>query len=255
MAQIGLFGSDKIGSISESGGTITLQPSILTIGGQQFNETVALNVSATLAAVNTRYQVYAVRSGGNTILAVSANENSIGPAGYTAWKLVGSYYTDGALGFDSFLNINLPYNPDIKFSGTTVSYNHTTSGAWQKIVGTWTEYEDSNNAFATDTFTVAKNGTYNIKACLNFAANATGVRAVAINAGGIRYIGDIVPAASGINIGVSIAINIPLSQGDTIYLEGYQTSGGALLTSSSNGETHLSISRAQDLTSSSIKDL
>lgn len=107
MAQIGLFGVDKIGTLSESSGTITMQASVLTIGGQQYNETSALTVAATLAAKNTRYQIYAVRSGGNTILVVSSNENSVGPAGYTAWKLVGSYYANGAStpAFGSFVNI------------------------------------------------------------------------------------------------------------------------------------------------------
>lgn len=98
---------DKIGQLSESGGTITLAPSLLTIGGQQYS-TESLDVTADVTDPNTRYQVYAVRNAGVIELVVSENENSVGPAGYSAWKLVGSYYTNGLslIGFGSFVNIS-----------------------------------------------------------------------------------------------------------------------------------------------------
>lgn len=97
---------DKIGQLSEAGGTITLAPSRLTIGGQQY-DTSALNVAADVGLANTRYQIFAVRNAGNTELVISQNENSVGPAGFNAWKLVGSYYTNGlsSVGFGAFLNI------------------------------------------------------------------------------------------------------------------------------------------------------
>ena len=104
MGQI-LF-KDKIGTLSESSGTITLAASKLTIGGQQY-QTSALNVAGDYSSLNTRYQIYAVVSGGSVSLVVSQNENSVGPAGHSAWKLVGSYYSNGvaSTGFGSFVSI------------------------------------------------------------------------------------------------------------------------------------------------------
>lgn len=46
-------------------------------------------VLSTLSS-NTRYQIYLVPGG---TLVSSTNENSVGPAGYTSWILVGSFYS------------------------------------------------------------------------------------------------------------------------------------------------------------------
>jgi len=102
------FLEDKITALSESSGTITLASGArLTIGGQQYVTAGALNVAADLSNANTRYQIYAVRNAGATELVVSSNENSVGPAGHNAWKLVGSYYSNGesTVAFGSFVNI------------------------------------------------------------------------------------------------------------------------------------------------------
>ena len=98
---------DKIGAISEAAGDITLQASIVTIGGQQYttgilSRTIATDV--TLVA-NTRYQIYAVISAGVVVLRVSINENSVGPAGFNGWGLVGSMYASGAATFGAFVTI------------------------------------------------------------------------------------------------------------------------------------------------------
>ncbi len=133
---------DKIGLLSESAGTITLEASRLTIGGQQY-ETPSLNVSANVSIVNTRYQVYAVRSAGNTILVVDANENSGGPVGFDAHKLVGSYYTNGlaSIGFGSFVNIQgVP---------TTNKIDYLPTGDWDTAVtytGFWSRTGDELEA-------------------------------------------------------------------------------------------------------------
>lgn len=100
---------DRITTLSESGGTISLAAGArLTIGGQQYVTSSVLDVAADLSTANTRYQIYAVLSGGVPTLVVSQNENSVGPAGENAWKLVGSYYTNGAstVAFGSFVNID-----------------------------------------------------------------------------------------------------------------------------------------------------
>lgn len=103
---------DKIGSLSYSAPDIVLQASTLTVGGQQYvtsslTRTIATDVSM---AANTRYQVYAAVSGGVVVLRISANENSVGPSGFTAWKLVGSFYSNGGSTFGAFVSINTTPN-------------------------------------------------------------------------------------------------------------------------------------------------
>jgi hypothetical protein len=126
-----VLAKDKIGALSQALGTITLAPSRLTIGGQQY-VTSALNVAANLSVRNTRYQIYAVISGGSPILVISTNENSVGPVGYNSWKLVGSYYTDGmgSIGFGSFVNIvGPPKTNNIIYSPNTFNLGATSSAA------------------------------------------------------------------------------------------------------------------------------
>jgi len=113
---------DKIGAISEAAGDITLQASIVTIGGQQYttgilSRTIATDV--TLVA-NTRYQIYAVISAGVVVLRVSINENSVGPVGFNGWGLVGSMYASGAATFGAFVTITGIPTSGIFNAGPTV---------------------------------------------------------------------------------------------------------------------------------------
>jgi hypothetical protein len=103
---------DKIGTLQHSAGNIQMiaslsNPAYLTIGGQQYKITSTLVVALPAMSANTRYQVYAVQSGGVVSLVISQNENSVGPAGYNRWKLVGSLYSNGMspVAFGSFVNI------------------------------------------------------------------------------------------------------------------------------------------------------
>lgn len=97
---------DKIGTLNESASNIVLGPSRLTIGGQQYITTSNIQIAANLSSANTRYQVFAVENSGAVQLIISQNENSVGPSGYSAWKLVGSYYTGTLSQFLQFNNIN-----------------------------------------------------------------------------------------------------------------------------------------------------
>ena len=100
--------ADSIGALSHSSGVITLQASRLTIGGQQYVTTSSINrtISTDLVmTLNNLHMVYAVISGGTVQLRISTNVNSIGPAGFTAWKLVGAFYSNGNSAFGSFVNI------------------------------------------------------------------------------------------------------------------------------------------------------
>jgi len=77
-----------------------------TLGGQQYYQGSDLSVGLSMSA-NTLYFVYLVRSGGVNSLVYSVNPNSIGPAGYSLWKLVGAFYSNGltSVVFGSFVNI------------------------------------------------------------------------------------------------------------------------------------------------------
>lgn len=140
---------DKIGALSEAGGTITLQPSRLTIGGQQYT-TSALNVAADVSSANTRYQIFATVTAGVVSLVVSQNENSVGPAGFNAWKLVGSYMTNGLspISFGSFINIT-----DTPSTVDAIRYEPITQ-AFGTISGDHFQYSLHGNKFKIEaTFT------------------------------------------------------------------------------------------------------
>ena len=97
---------DRIGTLSHSTGVVTLTTSRVTIGGQQYTSGSLQNTLGTLAA-NTLYMLYVVLSGGVLTLVKSTNVNSVGPVGFTSWKLVGALYAnaDATPIFGSFVNI------------------------------------------------------------------------------------------------------------------------------------------------------
>jgi hypothetical protein len=107
---------DKVGNLSHNAGVITLASGILTIGGQQY---VVSNISRTIAtdvtmAANTRYQVFAVVVSGSVQLRISANENSSGPAGFSSWKLVGSFFSGNNSLFRLFVSIEDRIMADVR---------------------------------------------------------------------------------------------------------------------------------------------
>lgn len=125
-----ILGTDKIGALTEAGGTISLGPSVLTIGGRQYR-TSTLNVAATSAGLNNLQFIYVVLNSGVPELAISTNVNSIGPVGFLVWKLVGAYYSDG-LGnsFGGFVNIEgSPKSEWIKFNMVPTSSTPPTKGS------------------------------------------------------------------------------------------------------------------------------
>ena len=78
--------NDYVGTLTYSGSGSTAivtmpasstVPAWLTIGGQQYKQTTPLTiVPGSGLTVNRIYYVYAVRSGGNTILTFSLNDNT-----------------------------------------------------------------------------------------------------------------------------------------------------------------------------------
>ena len=123
-----VLAADRIGVLSEAGGTITLQPSLITVGGLQLS-TGIITVPVTLGSANQRFQVFAVLNSGAVNLVVSTNENSVGPAGFNSWTLVGSYYTSGTnpVTFGNFVSINgkpvsgpIPFDMQLNSTGAAI---------------------------------------------------------------------------------------------------------------------------------------
>lgn len=143
------FRDDKIGTLSHSGGSIvmsasTSNPAYVTIGGQQWKVTSSLSrtiaTDVTMAA-NTLYMIYAVRNSGNTELRISTNVNSVGPAGFSSWKLVGAFQSNGMspIAFGSFVTIEgtptsgfIPFQPVWTATGSNpVIGNGTLAGSYR----------------------------------------------------------------------------------------------------------------------------
>ena len=113
--------TDRIGALSFSSPNVILQPSILTIGGQQYVTTSALNVSPTGLSAASLYMIYAVQTAGVVSLVLSTNVNSVGPSGYSSWKLVGAFYSNDTPAFGAFVNIEGP--PECGAVGFTPTFN------------------------------------------------------------------------------------------------------------------------------------
>lgn len=121
---------DKIGTLSRSTTTFTMGAALLTIGGQQYRTTTNTTYVASGLVANRLYKVYAVRSSGNTILTASLNDNSVGPAGFTSWKLVGAFFTNSAVQITSHIPpIDTPIDIDFSITaGNAVSLNSSVAG-------------------------------------------------------------------------------------------------------------------------------
>jgi hypothetical protein len=152
---------EKIGALSHSSGVITLAPSTVNIGGLQIdtdslNRTIATDVTMT---ANSLYMIYAVLSGGVPVLRISSNVNSIGPAGFTSWKLVGAFYANGetSVAFGSFVNLEgVP---------TTNWKNYVPTGAWTTFTtytGRWRRVADSVEIDVVLNFSGAPGGPANL---------------------------------------------------------------------------------------------
>lgn len=93
--------------LSQNGSFITITNLLAKIGGQVHYKS-SLQVAIPSLTANVLYLVYAVLTAPNTpALVISTNLNSVGPAGYTSWDLVGAFYANAATtaGFGSFVNI------------------------------------------------------------------------------------------------------------------------------------------------------
>lgn len=126
-------------TMSHSGGTITATFS----NGSSLSRLISADV--TLVA-NTLYMVYLVTSGGTAALRISTNVNSVGPAGFTTWTLVGAFYANGlsSVAFGAFVNIVgtpvsglIPYLPTFNGSPSvdSVDFKWMRDSLHSKITG------------------------------------------------------------------------------------------------------------------------
>lgn len=105
---------DRIGALTYAANMITLQPSLLTIGGQQYRVPV-LTANLTGLTPYALYMVYVVLTGPNSFsLNVTTDVNSVGPTGFNRWKLVSAFYADTASSVGSFIK-SLTGSPESDF--------------------------------------------------------------------------------------------------------------------------------------------
>jgi hypothetical protein len=135
--------SDVLGTLAHNAGTLTLTSARLTIGGQQYSVTSVSRLISTDVTVtaSTTYFVYAVISAGLVALRISTNVNSMGPSGFSAWKLIGAFLANDTPAFGSFMNIegtprtqtNLRWTPSGASGFGTIGspeMNYTRDGRW-----------------------------------------------------------------------------------------------------------------------------
>ena len=105
MAGHGIYGPDSIGRFVAGAGSVTLHPSRVTVGGLQY-DTGLLSLPVSGLASNSIYYVYLVDVASTPTLVAERRVNSLGPTGYSAWKLVGAFMSsnDGT-GVGSAVNI------------------------------------------------------------------------------------------------------------------------------------------------------
>lgn len=246
---------DKIGALSHNAGAIDLGASVLTIGGQQYSVSSlsrTITDDVTLAA-NERYQVFAVVFGGVAALRISTNENSVGPAGFDSWKLVGSFWTDTGSAVSLVTNFNKGM-PLVQVLAEKNSGAHTSTGNYQDV--SWTETKDNFNCFDGTTFTAPKPMTVELETSVSFLSNLTGTRVcrILVNGSPVIYSGAFQGADS--NLTGPATCKITLAKGDQVKVQAFQSSGGNLnYTTSSPAETRLSITEVPDFTISNLEDL
>lgn len=143
---------ESISTLTHSAGIISLAPSVVNIGGVQVDtDALSRTISSDVTLVaNTRYMIYVVLLTGAPVIRISTNVNSVGPVGFTSWKLVGAFYSNGITGsiaFGSFVNIegapettNIPYTPITTALGAVSAINMTwkREGSHSLIVGRFT---------------------------------------------------------------------------------------------------------------------
>ena len=185
--------ADSIGALSHSSGVITLASSRLTIGGQQYstsalNRTISTDVTLTS---NTLYMIYVAVSGGVPVLRISSNVNSTGPAGFTAWKLVGAFFASGG---NSFNGNTVEFGTFVTIEGVPKTYGRYNAGRLVFTAHTSDPVKGNGGVGNSDRLLLEIEGT-TVKGYAEYAHNVAG------SAGNGNYF-----------LGVPFAINTNINQ-------------------------------------------
>ena len=140
---------EKLVSISIAGSALSLPasnsaPIQVTVGGKGYYLTSGLSTTLSGLTAGTTYAVYLVPVSGSLSLVVSANMNSVGPTGYTSWKLVGGVIADSSSTGLAIANVNGVPSTDPKAFTSTLSLfgngvivaSQSRRGKFIKIIGT-----------------------------------------------------------------------------------------------------------------------
>jgi hypothetical protein len=153
-------------------------------------------------------------------------------------------------------DISAPYTGQIVFATTNLKLYRYTGAAWAVYVGgpTWsltdstpqtfsnatfqdmlwdTEINDSDNMHVSNSVSVITTvpGLYAVTTKMTYASNATGARGAQVLQNGVVVTGSlvVVGAVSGNVTSVVVpTLNIPCAAGDTLKVQGYQSSTGNL---------------------------
>jgi hypothetical protein len=130
---------EKLGKLTQVSTTISVGAGVFNIGGQQYRTTSAISMTIPTVAVNQLYMLYLVIVGTTLTLVQDTALNSVGPTGYTAWRLVGAYYSNATNGFGGFVSIRgTPTSDVISYSPTMRSVlSFPVASNWDTQVGDW----------------------------------------------------------------------------------------------------------------------
>jgi len=171
---------------------------------------------------------YAVGAGGAGGVGTQHNGGA-GAAGYI--EVTEYYAADVATNTDADTRV-------MAVIASKTSGNHSSSGSWQ-TVASWTTVKDTHTSFTASTGIVIapSTGFYEVSGAIAFAANATGKRSVrAVNStSGYSANGQFAINLSASSVSVPISQLIYATAGDSLVVQAYQDSGGALNYDTSDG--------------------
>jgi hypothetical protein len=126
------------------------------------------------------------------------------------------------------------------------SGSQTSNNAWQDVASWDAITFDTTGSFNTSTgvYTVPVSGKYRVYGALGFTANTTGVRGVQVLKNGSAYsVGGFFSASSSQDMALPFSVLVDCAAGDSLKIQGFQSSGGNLAYATGAGTTNLAIER------------
>jgi hypothetical protein len=189
-----------------------------------------------------------------TVLADISNVSTTAPSSGQVLKWNGTAWAPAA---DTDTNTTYTAGTGLKLTSTTFSTEvdgarfmrsaaqSIATATFTAIIASTEEYDTANyHSTSTNTsrMTTPRAGKYLITACIEYAANATGIRSVAIRLDGATYIAAQSTASLGSVLATTVSTSVvyDLASGAYVEMMAYQTSGGNL-NALGNNLTHFSI--------------